>query len=105
MTHYKKRVDNNQKTLIHTFICMGASVLNLSTVGRGCPDLLIGYKGKSVLVEIKSSDKIDVIVNLAGAPISKRWSNKYKQELIDSRVNTTKTIISLIEKLLRQDRF
>jgi hypothetical protein len=57
MTHYKKRVDENQKTLIHTFICLGASVLNLSTVGRGCPDLLIGYKGKTVLVEIKSSTK------------------------------------------------
>ena len=57
MTYYKKRVDENQKSLIHTFICLGASVLNLSTVGRGCPDLLIGYKGKTVLVEIKSSTK------------------------------------------------
>ena len=57
MTYYKKRVDENQKSLIHTFICLGASVLNLSTVGRGCPDLLIGYKGKTVLVEIKSSAK------------------------------------------------
>jgi Holliday junction resolvase len=57
MTYYKKRVDENQKTLVHTFIALGASVLNLSTVGRGCPDLLIGYRGKSVLVEIKSSEK------------------------------------------------
>jgi hypothetical protein len=57
MTHYKKRVDDNQKTLIHTFIALGASVLNLSTVGRGCPDLLLGYKGKTVLVEVKSSEK------------------------------------------------
>ena len=57
MTHYKKRVDENKKTLIHTFIALGASVLNLSTVGRGCPDLLIGYKGKTVLVEIKSNSK------------------------------------------------
>ena len=54
MTYYKKRVDENQKTIVHTFIALGASVLNLSTVGRGCPDLLIGYRGKSVLVEVKS---------------------------------------------------
>lgn len=53
----------------------------------------------SDVTEIKSSDKIDVIINLAGAPISKRWSKAYKQELIDSRVNTTKDIISLIERL------
>ena len=57
MTYYKKRVDENQKTLIHTFIALGASILNLSTVGRGCPDLLIGYRGKTVLVEIKSNSK------------------------------------------------
>lgn len=57
MTYYKKRVDENQKSIIHTFIALGASVLNLSTVGRGCPDLLIGYRGKTVLVEIKSNEK------------------------------------------------
>jgi len=57
MTYYKKRVDENQKQLVHTFIALGASVLNLSTVGRGCPDLLIGYRGKSVLVEIKKDSK------------------------------------------------
>jgi len=57
MTYYKKRVDENQRTLVHTFIALGASVLNLSTVGRGCPDLLIGYKGKSVLVEVKRDAK------------------------------------------------
>ena len=57
MTYYKKRVDENQRTITHTFIAMGASVLNLSTVGRGCPDLLIGYRGVSCLVEVKSSDK------------------------------------------------
>jgi len=58
MTYYKKRVDENQKTIVHTFIALGASVLNLSTVGRGCPDLLIGYRGKSVLVEIKRDAKV-----------------------------------------------
>jgi hypothetical protein len=52
-----RRVDENQKSIIHTFIALGASVIDLSTVGRGCPDLLIGYRGKSVLVEIKSSEK------------------------------------------------
>jgi len=57
MAHYKKRVDENQKTITHTFIALGASVLNLSTVGRGCPDLLVGYRGNSVLVEVKKDAK------------------------------------------------
>jgi Holliday junction resolvase len=57
MTYYKRRVDDNQKSIVHTFIALGCSVLDLSTVGRGCPDLLVGYKGNSVLVEVKSSAK------------------------------------------------
>lgn len=78
MTYYKKRVDENQKQLVHTFIALGASVLNLSTVGRGCPDLLIGYRGKSVLVEIKRDEKaaftepqIKFMQNWRGGPISR----------------------------------
>ena len=29
---------------------------------------------------------VDSIINLAGANISKRWTNSYKQEIIESRV-------------------
>lgn len=57
MTYYKKRVDENQKQIIHTFIALGASVLNLSRVGEGCPDILIGYRNQSVLCEIKRNEK------------------------------------------------
>ena len=58
MTYYAKRVDENQKLIINTFIAMGASVLNLSRVGQGCPDLLIGYKGKhSILVEVTANER------------------------------------------------
>jgi hypothetical protein len=58
MTQYKKRVDANQALIVNTFIALGASVLNLSRVGQGCPDLLIGYKGKhSILVEVKANER------------------------------------------------
>ena len=51
---FPKKVDNNQLEIVKTFRSMGATVLNLSGVGKGCPDLLIGYKNISVLVEVKS---------------------------------------------------
>ena len=51
---FPKKVDNNQLDIVKAFRSMGATVLNLSAVGKGCPDLLIGYKGISVLVEVKS---------------------------------------------------
>jgi uncharacterized protein len=58
-----------------------------------------GVKAISNINEIKSNEKIDGIINLAGAAISKNWSDNYKQELIASRVNTTKEIILLIKRL------
>jgi hypothetical protein len=79
MTYYKKRVDENQNQIIHTFIALGATVLNLSRVGQGCPDLLIGYKGKhSILVEVKSNERkpftepqVKFMQNWRGGPVSR----------------------------------
>lgn len=54
---YAKKVDRNQSEIVKTFKALGCSVLDLSRVGSGCPDLLVGIGGNSILVEIKSSAK------------------------------------------------
>lgn len=37
---------------------------------------------------------IDIVINLAGANLSaKRWSNNYKQEIVESRLNLTENLI------------
>ncbi len=38
----------------------------------------------------------EVIINLAGAPIIKRWNKAYKKALFDSRVDTTKALVQAI---------
>lgn len=72
---------------------------NITILTRDKAKVAAGLEAVSDIDEIKPSKKIDVIINLAGAPISKKWSEKYKQELIASRINSTKDIISLIKKL------
>lgn len=43
------------------------------------------------------------IINLAGAPIAgKRWTKKYKEEILNSRTQTTKLLVSLINKSHRK---
>ena len=39
---------------------------------------------------------IDAIVNLAGKSIFRRWSRKYKQQIYDSRVLTTRNVVSAL---------
>ena len=54
---YAKRVDLNHTEIVNKFRELGASVFDLSAVGRGCPDIMVGYNGQTVLVEIKSGEK------------------------------------------------
>lgn len=54
---YARRTDANHKDITKFFRDCGAYVIDLSRVGKGCPDLCIGYGGLTVLVEIKSSEK------------------------------------------------
>jgi hypothetical protein len=47
--------DANQAAIIEALRGIPeCSVLVLSAVGRGCPDLLVGYRGANLLVEIKN---------------------------------------------------
>ncbi len=41
----------------------------------------------------------DLVINLSGAPISKRWSEKYKRELYASRIDTTSTLARVINSM------
>lgn len=47
---------------------------------------------------LEKLDGVDVVFNLAGAPIVKKWSKSYKEVLISSRVDTTKTLVNAINK-------
>jgi uncharacterized protein (TIGR01777 family) len=47
-------------------------------------------------------DGVDAIVHLAGAGVGeRRWSEKYKKEILDSRVNSTKLIVKAIARMHR----
>jgi hypothetical protein len=49
-----KRTDKNQADIVAALRAMGASVQDLHIIGRGCPDLVIGWQGTTLLAEVKS---------------------------------------------------
>jgi len=51
------RIDCNQFEIVQAFRTGGASVKSLASVGEGCPDLLVGYRGRNHLVEVKDGKK------------------------------------------------
>jgi hypothetical protein len=48
------RADLNQAAIVRELRKIGASVLVLSQVGGGCPDILCAWHGTNYLIEIKS---------------------------------------------------
>jgi len=53
---YAKRIDSNQNSIVKSLRDHGATVRVVSQ-GDGLPDLLIGYKGETALLEVKDGDK------------------------------------------------
>jgi Holliday junction resolvase len=53
----RARVDANQAEIVQALRDAGRSVLILSSVGKGCPDILVGYPGGCTLMEIKDGAK------------------------------------------------
>ena len=51
------RTDGNQAEIVKGLRKRGASVQPLHAVGKGCPDLLVGYRGQNYLMEIKDPTK------------------------------------------------
>ena len=47
------KVDRNHTEIVHALTSIGATVQDLSAVGQGCPDILVGFRGRNVLLEIK----------------------------------------------------
>jgi uncharacterized protein (TIGR01777 family) len=48
------------------------------------------------------SDGFDVVIHLAGEPVAQRWTRKSKQRIYDSRVNSTKQLISSVQSLSKK---
>lgn len=41
----------------------------------------------------------DVVINLAGAPVIQRWTEKNKQIIFDSRIRTTRRLVNILNQL------
>lgn len=53
----RAKVDDNQAELVQELRQMGVSVTHLHAVGKGCPDILCGWRGRNWLFEIKDGAK------------------------------------------------
>ncbi len=53
----KARVDANQKEVVKQLRDLGVSVLHTHQLGRGAPDLVLGYRNSNYMIELKDGNK------------------------------------------------
>lgn len=61
------------------------------------------YKGfywnpNSGEIDLDAFDDVETIIHLAGATVSKRWTSSYKEEIINSRVLSTRLLFQSLSK-------
>jgi len=76
---------------IGTYICKKFETFASETIvlKRNESDTLWGEK----------LSRSDVIINLSGSPVFKRWNSKNRKEILESRVLTTRRIVSILNEL------
>lgn len=76
----------------------GASGFVGRAISEKFNDLIILKRTDSEKALVDKLQDVDVVINLAGAPIIKRWSPAYKKLLVSSRVETTRTLVKCINQ-------
>jgi hypothetical protein len=51
------RIDDNQNEIVDALRKIGASVTPTSGVGKGFPDLAVGFRNRTILLELKDGQK------------------------------------------------
>lgn len=78
-------------------------VVHYLTTRKAKLETKANYKGfywdpAKEIIDINCFKNVEVIINLAGASVSKRWTKSYKETLLNSRLETLNVLLKTIEK-------
>jgi hypothetical protein len=94
-----KRVDNNQVQIVKALRDMGCTVEHLHAVGKGCPDIIVGFKARNFLLEIKDGDKKVL------TPDQFNWHRLWKGQVnVVTNIDDAKNLIWKLSDEYRSER-
>ena len=70
------RIDGNQNQVVKELRQMGCSVAISSAIGKGFPDIVVGYNGRNYLLELKDPAQPPSARKLT--PDEKVWHDKWR---------------------------
>lgn len=76
----------------------GASGFVGTALRQRFPDHIVIDRHDNADAILSKLDAVDVAINLAGAPIIKRWNDSYKNVLMHSRIETTRRLVHALNR-------
>lgn len=86
------KVDRNQSEIVAALRQLGCSVQTLHAVGEGCPDLMVGWQGKTYVLEVKDGLKRPSGRKLTDA--QQVWHSQWRGQV--ATVNSVKDALEAI---------
>ena len=74
------RTDDNHADVVEALTKSGMRVQTLAAVGKGVPDLLVGFRGINCLLEVKDGDKVPSARRLTADEM--RWHGAWAGQVI-----------------------
>jgi hypothetical protein len=91
------KVDDNQTEIVSALRQIGASVQPIHMVGKGVPDLLVGFRGQTLLLEVKDGSKPPSKRRLT--PDEQEWHQAWRGHV--AIVESVEDAIGELEKISR----
>lgn len=93
----KARVDANQKEIVQELRKLDVSVLHTHQLGKGAPDLILGYRNENYLIELKDGSKTKSQQKLTPDEIEfqSKWKGNYA---VCNSLEQILTIIDYVEE-------
>ena len=85
-------VDRNQPEIVEALRQLGCSVQPLHSVGQGCPDLAVGWQGKTYFLEVKDGLRAPSDRKLTPAQVD--WHRDWRGHV--ATVNSVKEALDAI---------
>jgi len=57
VSRFARRIDDSHRAIVAGLEAHGVRVISLAALGKGVPDLLCGWRGRWVLLEVKDGSK------------------------------------------------
>ncbi len=76
----------------------GASGFIGSHVQKRFKDCIVLDRDDSEKEILRKLENVDVVINLAGAPVVQKWDEEYKKLLVSSRIEITRKLVNAINK-------